>query len=129
MSGLNPDFLDRFANLVQRVKALERRPSAYMESVIVGGSFNAGTEVPPFFTPFGGAIVSVMARTVSGNADVEIEVNAVVIATLVIDDDGSVTTEEIDPPVYLSEGDQVRVDITGSDGLTSGLSVGVIIHS
>lgn len=128
--GWNPDFLDRFARLEERVRRLEAEPSTYMETVIVGGSFDSSTDVPPFFTPFGGAIVAVYGRVISGDADIRVLKNSVNIfggATNMILSAGVTEIIEIDPPVYLDEGDLVQVDIVGA-ATPTGLSVGIIIH-
>jgi len=127
MARKKQDFLDRYADLERRVRSLERKPSAYLETIIVAGEFDASTDIPPFFTPFGGAIVAVMGRTLSGNADVDIKKNGATFSTLVIASGGTVEHEEIDPPLYLNESDQVQIDITGSDAPSFGLSIGVII--
>lgn len=132
MSGLNPDFLDRFDRMERRLAALERRPSAYMETVIVGGTFDVVTEIPPFFTPFGGGIVAVYGRTISGEADIEVRRNGVNVfgvgTPMIIAAPDTTEIIEVDPPVYVTEGDVVQVVVTNDDGLASGLSVGVIIH-
>lgn len=128
MSRLNRDFFERYADLERRVRVMEQTPGSYMESVIVGGEFDSTTVIPPFFTPFGGAIVHILCRTVSGNVDVDIIVDSIVIATLNYADSSPPEREDIDPPIYVTEGSTVEVDIVGSDNPSFGLSVGVIIH-
>lgn len=132
MSRLNPDGVDMVRELRRRVAALERGQRSYMETVIVLGEFFAATSIPPFFTPFGGQVVSVMARTESGNADISLwrglPFSGLFITDVNIADGGGIEQVELDPPIYLDEGDFVTVDVLGTDSPSVGLSVGVIIQ-
>jgi len=126
--GDNADFIDRFLALERRVRTLELRQRAYLETTIIAGEFDDTVEIPPFFTPFGGAIVAVYHQTLGGNAEIR-AYGPSDISPFVTFTTGSPAVEEIDPPKELAEGDLITTVVWSIvSGPTSGLSVGYLIE-
>lgn len=129
MRTVNHDFLDRFAALEEEVRRLRLNARAYVENVIVGGSFTSSTIVPPFFVPFDGTVLAVYGRTLAGSAEINISRNVVGFAFLsIVAANTTYTQEEPDlEAISVVEGDRIQIHISSATD-ASGLSVGVIIE-
>lgn len=119
------DIVDKIRDLRNRVRKLETRPRAYVENVIVGGEFDTGIAIPPFFVPFGGSLSSIYGRTLTGSCTVQVRRNGVLVESIGLD--VNATFQEVEPAVDLDEGDQLQVVVTIADAFVSGLSVGIVI--
>jgi len=127
--GDNADFIDRFVALERRVRTLELRQRAYLETTIVAGEFDDSTVIPPFFTPFGGAVVAVYHQTLNGSIEIRSWRGADVSPFVTFTADTSPTLVDLDEPKELNEGDTVStVPWSVVSGTPEGLSVGYVIE-
>jgi len=124
----NEDFIDRFTTAERAVRTLELRQRPYFETVIVGGEFDSSTEIPPFFTPFGGEIVVVYYQTLNGEADIECYTQSDVSPFVSFTVDPTAASTDLEIPKGLAEGDRVYTVIADDDGSCTGLSVGYVIE-